>query len=723
VEYTIDHVVETLKNLRGGNRRACLLVGAGCSVSAGIPTAGGFVNEIKKQYEYKYGLAPKKTYPYCMRELHRDEQRALIAGFVDKAKINWAHICMAILIQQEYVDRVLTTNFDPLVVRGCSLLNIHPAVYDCASSALFRPADIEGASVFHLHGQRSGFIMLNTEDQLVPHTKQLAPVFEDAGRRRTWIVVGYSGESDPVFDLLAEVDQFGGGLYWVGYGDDDPPVHVRGRLLQNENRGAYFVRGYDADKFFIELTLRLGCFPPDLVRKPFSHLRSCLDVVTEFPLAGKGSAHDVLAGARKWLDEAVERHEKAGDLISRATQLLMQGDYDAVIRMTEELPPPGIDQIRWALASAYLSRGDRSADEAMRAGAAEAEELFARAAADYEAALRVRPDWDLALLNWGLALAAQAKTKTGEVADRLFQQAGEKYAAALQINPDMHEALNNWGATLGDQARTKTGEEADRLIEQAGEKCAAALRIKPDMHEALNNWGAALGDQAETKTGEEADRLFEQAGEKYAAALQIKPDKHEALNNWGVELAAQARTKTGPEADRLFERAGEKYAAALQIEPDMHEALNNWGAALGDQARTKTGEEADRLFEQAGEKYAAALQIKPGMHEALNNWGAALAVQAMTKAGEEADRLFEQGEQRLKSAEDLRPGSGSYDRACLAALQSRESECRDWLIKARTHGFLPKAEKLRTDPDLASVRETQWFKDLLAEHEQGGRPS
>ncbi len=66
--------------------------------------------------------------------------------------------------------------------------------------------------------------------------------------------------------------------------------------------------------------------------------------------------------------------------------------------------------------------------------------------------------------------AYHAKQKTGEEADRLFAQAGEKYEAALRLNPDENEALNNWGAASMDHAKQKTGEEADRLFAQAREK-------------------------------------------------------------------------------------------------------------------------------------------------------------------------------------------------------------------------------------------------------------
>lgn len=55
-----------------------------------------------------------------MNELALSERRDLIARYVDTAKINWAHICIAQLMKYGYVDRVLTTNFDSLIVRACA---------------------------------------------------------------------------------------------------------------------------------------------------------------------------------------------------------------------------------------------------------------------------------------------------------------------------------------------------------------------------------------------------------------------------------------------------------------------------------------------------------------------------------------------------------------------------------------------------------------------------
>ena len=82
-----------------------------------------------------------------MAELAVSERRDLIADYVDKAKINWAHIGVAQLIKYGYVDRVLTTNFDLLVARACALVGLFPAVYDFATSQLYKPADITDEAI------------------------------------------------------------------------------------------------------------------------------------------------------------------------------------------------------------------------------------------------------------------------------------------------------------------------------------------------------------------------------------------------------------------------------------------------------------------------------------------------------------------------------------------------------------------------------------------------
>ena len=49
---TIEDVVETLRNAKLRGKKCSVLIGAGCSVTAGIPTAQGFVDIIRQPERY-----------------------------------------------------------------------------------------------------------------------------------------------------------------------------------------------------------------------------------------------------------------------------------------------------------------------------------------------------------------------------------------------------------------------------------------------------------------------------------------------------------------------------------------------------------------------------------------------------------------------------------------------------------------------------------------------
>ena len=66
---TLDDVAAQLTKNKARDRSCALLIGAGCSVQAGIPLARGFVDEIRKRYPGDYEHAAEKSYPHCMAEL------------------------------------------------------------------------------------------------------------------------------------------------------------------------------------------------------------------------------------------------------------------------------------------------------------------------------------------------------------------------------------------------------------------------------------------------------------------------------------------------------------------------------------------------------------------------------------------------------------------------------------------------------------------------------
>jgi hypothetical protein len=138
---------------------AMFLIGAGCSVSAGIPAAAGIAADCVIDLACKYSngdfkpsspedalawlqrekhldesLTLKTAYPMLFRDHYPDpvEQQEVIQKAINKAKsrINWAHLCLGQLVSSGYINTVLTTNFDQLVLEGIIRTGIIPVVAD-----------------------------------------------------------------------------------------------------------------------------------------------------------------------------------------------------------------------------------------------------------------------------------------------------------------------------------------------------------------------------------------------------------------------------------------------------------------------------------------------------------------------------------------------------------------------------------------------------------------
>ncbi|RTR19430.1 TPR end-of-group domain-containing protein [Azospirillum griseum] len=757
---SVEEIADCMRARKRANQACSLLIGAGCSVSAGIPLANGFVSRIQKEHGAAYRRAKTKHYPDVMAELGDGYRRDLVAEAIDKAHINWAHIAIAQLMKHGYVSRVLTTNFDPLVVRACAMVGEFPAVYDFAASQNFHPEYLPEKAVFYLHGQRDGFILLHTEEDVRRHSANLAPLFREAGQGRMWLVAGYSGENDPVFTHLEAVEHFRYNLTWARYEDEDPPPHLTQKLLK-PGKGTLYLRGYDADRLFVELAQRLDCFPPDFISAPFQHLRNTLDRVGPFQLPHKAGPLDIVQEARKRIDHAETVVRSAADATrDRVLQAILRADYADAVRDVTDGAIAEDAELRGLMATAHFMLGVNAQQRGESATGKEFERAISTAIEQYQRCLALKPDKHEAWNNWGNALADQAKTTGGDDARTLFDVAGQKYAEAIAIKPDDHEAWYNWGIALFHQAKATGGDDARTLFDMAGQKYAKAIAIKPDFHEAWYNWGNALFHQARATGGDDARTLFDVAGQKYAKAIAIKPDKHEAWYNWGNALADQAKATGGDDARTLFDVAGQKFAEAIAIKPDFHEAWYNWGVALSDQAKATGGDDARTLFDVAGQKYAEAIAIKPDKHEAWNNWGNALFHQAKATGGDDARTLFGLAAQKYAEAIAIKPNcheawnnwgfaflylanitSGTeaaqnlaetdaryrralsltpnapntlYNLACLHSLRRNESACRMWLTRCLAIPHPNAKRLLSSDSDFDSLRDTPWFQGLLA---------
>ena len=282
----IERVATTILEAHKSDRRVTLLLGAGCSVSAGIASADGFVKLISTRHRLESKDARSNSYADQMHAIGPARARDLVLEQISNAQLNAAHVAIAQLVKLGFVDRILTTNFDPLINRACVLAGINIATYDIPWAAPITARELDaitGPAVFHIHGQHTGFRLLHTTDDLQKHKKRIRKLFTHQANERVWVVAGYSGINDPVADVLMDNAPYGRDLFWLQYKYERPIQRICDKLITLANRG-FAVEGYDADRFFIRLATLLHCFPPDYLLRPFSYLHKQMNGIAPFPL-------------------------------------------------------------------------------------------------------------------------------------------------------------------------------------------------------------------------------------------------------------------------------------------------------------------------------------------------------------------------------------------------------------------------------------------------------
>ena len=606
----IDQIAETLKSAKKRGQKGTLLLGAGCSVSAGIPTAAGFVRKIKHRYPAAYRNVADKTYASCMRTIGLEEARRLVNETISKAKMNAAHIAVVELVNAGYVDRVLTTNFDPLIFRAFALTNRFPAIYDlCAvtvdSSELGKIPD---PAIFHLHGQHTGFKLLHGPTDIAAQRECIKPIIADSANSRPWVVVGYSGEDGSIVELLIDQAPFGSKLYWVGFNHEQPIDAVRRRLIKEGNH-AIHIPGWDADRFFEALATKLDCYPPAYIMRPFSHMKEIYSDFAEFPI-WKVATHAPQADSTKW-----------GDLeISQSLASQRQNIIEMIV----------MPKIRKAIEE---QESDSEADRILAA------HLYS--ACEFEKLLELKA-----------RISAEEMGK--DVFHHVFGNAHLGYAQQLR-----HDA-----------AQEERNRAKSRLLRAALDQAKNSHQMLREADVALLQLYLVYSDLAEaTKNAKRVGEYLTAAWDWIRQYAAIPSESIEARQLVGLVLIARA--KDGPAAERAA------------------------------------------CWREASNELKTAIKMGDGDPIAISMLAGTLLMQIPGASEDEIPRLLRQAEQYATEAEEKKAGVGAYNLACVWARGGDEQKCRQWLERSQEYGKLPSREEMMKDKDLASVRDTAWFKELL----------
>ena len=271
----------------------CVFVGAGASVSSGVPSAEMCVWEWKRgifltnnpgledqfaelslpgvrrriqrwldeQVRFPLVGAPEE-YEFYIQQCFpiSDDRRAYFQEKVRVARPHIGYQLLCHLAEAGLVGSVWSTNFDGLAARAAAPFSLTPLEVGIDSQRRLTRQPTEGELFcISLHGDYRYDALKNTAEELQTQEAALRDGLIEQMRTTSLIVAGYSGRDQSVMDALqmACAEPGSGALYWCGFGDSNPPDNVRALIQRARSYGrqAFYVPTLGFDDLMTRLAL------------------------------------------------------------------------------------------------------------------------------------------------------------------------------------------------------------------------------------------------------------------------------------------------------------------------------------------------------------------------------------------------------------------------------------------------------------------------------------
>lgn len=164
-----------------------------------------------------------------------------------------------------------------------------------------------------------------------------------------------------------------------------------------------------------------------------------------------------------------------------------------------------------------------------------------------------------------------------------------------------------------------------------------------------------------------------------------------------------------------FEQASRCYTFSNALVSNA-QSLSDLGNALGQWADSLPGSmrgQQDELFRQSRHLLEQSIDLSPRPTQLRDLCATLIAWARHSPAS--AAHLLAEAERLIPK---LEKSDRDYTLACIRSVQGLMDEARTLLAETRAAGFLPDFAHLSTDKDLDSLRELDWFKQLLEEVRQ-----
>jgi tetratricopeptide (TPR) repeat protein len=316
-----------------------------------------------------------------------------------------------------------------------------------------------------------------------------------------------------------------------------------------------------------------------------------------------------------------------------------------------------------------------------------------------------------ALWTWGMALLWLAESIPSEAAS-LYREAEEKFAAGSRIEPGNERLAISRLDILCARARLEYGPQRGKIFADGCAECERLHASGMRSAELIRCWTSALMWGAGTSSGADVSRMYYEAEERCRSGLALWPSNTKLKLHLAVALTSRISYS---EFDAAVQRLTEATKLFQEVLYDLadDEVLGQWSDLLFYRARMMHPEETSRLIEDTIQRLEAS-PASPGSAARLLAWGNLFWTQAKLVTGEESMRFLRQAKEKLIQSEERQPMLAAYRLACLCSEMGDVEECRAWLEKSQEPGITVAADDLARTEEFAAVRDTDWFREILA---------
>jgi Flp pilus assembly protein TadD/CO dehydrogenase/acetyl-CoA synthase epsilon subunit len=343
--------------------RFAFFLGAGASRQSGVITASEMIRVFKERIyseccdtlttdeEKENWLKNQDWYKeegsdYCKlfeqfepKEIGRQRY---IESIIDGQEASFGYVVLANLIANNYVNSVITTNFDDLIYSACSsYTGIRPIVYAYGVLASEMRIAAERPKILKLHGDYLYSLLKNTGKETAVQDQNMARQLGQLLSEYGLVVVGYSGGDKSILDIFETISEKND-LYWCVRTGDEINSAVE-KLL--EDKGSFIVEIDGFDEMMNEIRHIVG-FDVGKMLGSIQHLQDrMIEKLKSFPARYSADILSETVDALKAQAKLEEEQIKKIEALSFFTQALKAQEAsntaatEALYRKAIELDP------------------------------------------------------------------------------------------------------------------------------------------------------------------------------------------------------------------------------------------------------------------------------------------------------------------------------------------------------------------------------------------------